>query len=375
MIKIMNFSSYLYMPMIRTRASELLAIENLSEDTKGKILPFISLSKANRVSSAYAAFEKWNSAFSAPAIIGLSGSQHLIVDEYNDLILPDNDFSNWDNFIGKVKQANDDIIPSLILNSNVGKRDFVKQLQKLESNYGSIALKVNPLSRRDIAASVTAASVASSIDNIIFILDVGQINIEQQKAALDATIQALNELRTIDGRIEIVTTSTSFPRMFQSYTKNHDETYGEIPMLEWENYHAIGGQEVAIYGDYAGIHGEFYQGSYAKFVARVDYPTPGTWIFERRKQQAQKEEERELLYSLAAQAIITSESWDDSLDVWGSRIIKKAAKNDLIKFGSPGKWISVRMNLHIERVIRFLEDGITIPEVQQEDEWEDSDNW
>ncbi|MBT2916805.1 beta family protein, partial [Vibrio anguillarum] len=84
----------------------------------------------------------------------------------------------------------------------------------------------------------------------------------------------------------------------------------------------------------------------AKFVARVDYPTPATWIFERRRQVKDRnaaDVPREKLYSRAARGIVTSESWDDSLDVWGAKIIREAANNQLEKFGTPAKWISVRL--------------------------------
>ena len=369
----MIFNDYEDVPTIRTRSSELLAIGDLLPESKEKILPFVCLSKSNRVTDARVAYDKWNDKFKGPSILSLADNAKLAVDGYEILTSPDNGFKSWIDFISDAKKINDNVIPSLVFNNSVGKRDFVKQLKNLESDFGPVVLKVNPLFRRDVAAASTAASVISSTNNILFILDVGQITQTQQKAALDATIQALNELRSIDTSFDIVTTSTSFPRMFQGYTLNSSESYGEIPMLEWENYHALGGKPVAKYGDYAGIHGEFYEGSYAKFVARIDYPTPSAWIFERRK-QSHPDEEREYLYSLAAQSIITSESWDDSLKVWGSEIIREAASNKLDKFGSPGKWISVRMNLHIERIIRFLSDNITIPSRTPTNGWEDDWN-
>lgn len=367
----MDFNKYQYVPTVRTRASELVAIENLKKSTKELILPFVGLSKANRVSNADILFEKWTGVFNSPAIIGLAESDRLRVDEYDELIFPENGFRNWHDFIHKAKSKNEAIIPSLIFNKDVGKRDFVRQLRDFETAFERVVLKINPLSRRDIAAATTAASVISSTENILFILDAGQISREHQKAALDATIHGINELRSIEPSIDIVSTSTSFPRMFQAFTKG-DGAYGEIPMLEWENYYALGGKSIAIYGDYAGIHGEFYEGSYAKFVARIDYPTPAAWIFERRKQK-NAAEEREYLYSQAAKALINSEIWDETLDVWGSRIIKQAAEGKLEKFGAPGKWISVRMNLHIERVIGFLNDNISPPVVVSPDGWEEED--
>jgi hypothetical protein len=370
----MNFNDYKYIPTLRTRASELLAVEKLSDETKSKILPFICLCKANRILDADSAFAKWNEINNKPVIVSLSDNPHLLLSDFNKLASTSDDFANWENFITKSKKINEGVIPSLILHKDVGKRDFVKQLQRFESAFNKIVLKINPMNRREVAAAITAASVINSTNNILFILDSGQIGREHQRASLDATIFALNELRSVDPTIEVVTTSTSFPRVFQSYSNNAEGSYGEIPMLEWENFHALGGDEVAIYGDYAGIHGEFYEGSYAKFVARVDYPTPALWIFERRK-QANVNEEREALYSQAARGIITNESWDDSLDVWGSEIIKQAAQGTLGKFGSPSKWISVRVNLHIERIVRFLESGVSVPNETVGEGWDETIDW
>ncbi|NJI85521.1 hypothetical protein [Shewanella sp. Iso12] len=369
----MNFSDYQYMPIVRTRASELLGVNMLRDDTKSKILPYASLSRSNRRNDSRTAFDAWNSVFTGPVILGLEEGNRLQLDDYDYLTSPDNDFENWIGFILNALEKNNGVIPSLILNDNISKRQFVKQIQKFEKTFEKFALKINPLDRREVAAASTAASVVDSTESILFILDSGQISRERQKIALDATIHCINELRTIESSIEIVTACTSFPRMFQSYTSINDIGYGEIPMLEWENFHALGGQDVSIYGDYASIHGEFYEGAFARFVARIDYPTPSIWIFQRRQQLAQ--EEREILYVNAAETIIADENWDDSLDAWGKEIIEQVASGNVDGFKAPGKWISVRLNLHIERIVQFLEQGITIPDTVDFEDGEDDLDW
>lgn len=364
----MNFSDYQYMPIIRTRTSELLGIEMLRDSTKSKILPIVNLAKSNRRNDARTVLGVWNQVFTGPAILDLETSNRLKLDDYEDLSSPDDGFENWITFLLEAKDINSQIIPSLILNDGINKRQFVRQIQSFENNFERFVLKINPLNRREVAAASTAASVVDSTDSILFVLDCGQITRERQKIALDATIHCINELRTIESSIEIVSACTSFPRMFQSYTSRNDSGYGEIPMLEWDNYHALGGQDVSIYGDYASIHGEFYEGSFARFVARIDYPTPGVWIFQRRQQQPQVE--REALYINAAENIISDENWDDTLDAWGKDTIERVAAGHVDGFKAPGKWISVRLNLHIERIVQFLEQGITMPD---SDEFDDDD--
>lgn len=369
----MNFNDFLYVPIIRTRASELLGVKHLREDTKAKILPFVNLSKLGRISASEDVLNKWIESYSQPAIIGLADIKKLQLDDLGNLISGKSNFDNWHSFVKSAKSKNGSLIPSLILNKSVGKRDFVKQLQRFETDFEKISLKINPINRREVAAAITAASIIDKPQNILFILDCGQITRERQKVALDATIHALNEIRSIEPSFEIVIASTSFPRTFLPYCKNREESYGEIPMLEWENYHAIGGNEISIYGDYASIHGEFYEGSYAKFVARVDYPTPSNWIFERRKERDNLS--RETLYAEAAASIKNCESWDDELTAWGADMINSASNAKLEKFGTPAKWISVRLNCHIERIVSFLETGVTMstPDLDDDIDWDDDD--
>ncbi|ELI5735543.1 beta family protein [Vibrio fluvialis] len=356
----MNFSDYDYVPTIRTRNAELLGVKNLRQETKNKILPQFRLSKVNRTTSAIGALDKLLEAYNGPAILQLEDNKALRIEdnEYNELVNPDENFSAWMDFLNQAKGKNEELCAGLIYNSNTSKRDFIGQVKRMESEFGKMVFNFDPFDKRSVAAASTAASVINELSNILFIADSGQITRERQMASLNATISAMNELRSIDASIDIVSSGTSFPNNFPPYLVSPNSTCGVIPMLEWDNYHSFGGRQFAIYGDYASIHGDFYKGSFAQFVARVDYPTPGEWIFERRRPKDPKNCDRPELYIAAANEIITNESWDNELDVWGSQIIKQIAEGRTDGFCAPAKWISVRLNLHIERVLDFLEQGI-----------------
>ncbi|WP_051690874.1 beta family protein [Photorhabdus australis] len=345
-----KFSDYRYFPSIRTRQSELEGVSNIGESTKSKFLPVVSLTKLKGGQDADSAIDKWFDSFNNESIIEISHDPVLKCIDSDSLYLSDKHCSNWIDFLKNQKEKYNKIIPAAIFHKDLGKRDYVKQLEKLESYFGRFVVKINPLKSHELLAAITAASIVDDISNVLFILDVGQINSSHQDLCLDATISGINMLRDIDPRIEIVSSGTSFPRTFAEYGKES----GAISMLEWQNYLAIGGEKIALYGDAASIHGEFYPGSYAKFVARIDYPTPGVWRFERRSGSEQRDE----LYQLAARDIVTDEGWDDSLAVWGTEIIKSVSEGNVSGFKSPSKWISVRVNLHIERMIRFIEDDV-----------------
>lgn len=361
----MEYGNYIYAPVIRTRASELQGIAKLREETKVKLLPRVDLAKLGQNHSVNNSLDKWLSSFSGPAILNLAPYEKLRVSEYDDLVDSSNNFRQWISFVEKSKCANESLIPSIIYNNKVTKREFVKQVHELESQFKKIVLTVDPRKERDIQAALEAATVVNEIDNLLIILDCGQINPSRQMLALESTLDAINRLRSIDTSVEIVTASTSFPKSFAPFCSDIAGEKGIIPMLEWDNYHTLGGQDVAIYGDYASVHGEFYE-SRGVFVARVDYPTPSEWIFERRRKLTDDKTGKEL-YQLAAQEIINNEVWDDDLDLWSTDIIRKVSRGEIEKFASPSKWISVRVNLHIERIVDFLESGIT-PVIQEDEE-------
>lgn len=358
----MNFSDYDYVPTIRTRGAELLGVKNLKPVSKQKILPQVRLCKVNTTASATGTLDKWLEAHDGPAIIQLEHNNALKIDslEFEKMLSPEDNFNAWATFIQASKEKNQDLIPGLMYSEQVSKRDFINQLKRFETDFGRMVFNFNPMDKRALAAASTAASVVNDLSNILFILDSGQISRERQMASLNATISAMNELRQIDPSVDIVSSGTSFPNNFPPYLTQSNSNSGVIPMLEWDNYHSFGGRKFAIYGDYASIHGEFYKGSFAQFVARIDYPTPSEWLFERFSPKDPKNCDRSQLYVKAAKQIITNESWDNELDAWGVDIIRTVAGGDTTAFNAPAKWISVRLNLHIERILQFIEDGVVI---------------
>ena len=364
----MKFDSVKYYPCVRTRQAELLGIKELKDTTKSQIIPILSLTKMGRNKESSEVLLKWFDVFNGPTIISLPSDHLLFCDDTESLLSEEQNFANWFAFLKQYSEKN--IIPTAIINSTTNKRQFVQQIKELENEFGKFAVRINPMSNRAIQAITSAASVVDDISNILIILDSEQINRERQQIALDATIRCINQLRQLDQSIEIVVTGTSFPRRFKPY----GETHGQIPMLEWDNFHALGGEDVAIYGDYAGTHGKFYAGSFAQLVARVDYVTRSFWLFERNVGN----EPIEIIYQNLAIKIKTNDSWRDALDCWGVDIINKVAKGNVDGFKSPAKWVSVRVNLHIESIVSFLNNEVqwefkSTSEEESDFDWDDWD--
>ncbi len=364
-----NYSDYIYYPSLRSRASELEGLANLQDSTKDLIVPSVSLCRHGKNSTFNSAIDKVFEAFDNPFIVDLTTSSPIEIDGALELASPEDNYESWVRFLLSKRNDNVHFIPTALISKGSTKRQFVQQVLTLEQEFGQVAIRVNPLHKQGIQAATLAASTIEEISNAVFIIDAGQISIQRQRASLDACIRGINTIRNIEPSSEIVVTGSSFPRGFTEYGRRR----GSISMLERQNYKALGGSSVAIYGDYASIHGAFYPGSYAKFAARIDYPTPGNWIFERRSDDAI---ERQDLYQSAAQAIIADEEWDDELQAWGVEKIRDAAAGSNDGMNAPGKWIAVRMNLHIERMVQFIQsDGDTTDGFEDDIDWDDEDEF
>ena len=114
----------------------------------------------------------------------------------------------------------------------------------------------------------------------------------------------------------------------------------------------IGGDAVSIYGDHASVHPIAYPAAQSRFVPRIDYPTANNWIYFRYR-------EDDGGYVRCAEEMTSAGAtwWNPQLvseEVWGAKMINQASQGNLTKLGSPGPWISVRVNLHLWRQIHYL---------------------
>jgi len=366
-----NFENFQYYPKIRTRVSEIKGLVELKRTTRNNILPLLSLVRRGEDETLEHGIDKVCKASiittDNPVIIEFETNS---IRAFSDIKLYLNP-KMWLKLFQKM-EANipNSIIPTAIPASFINSpADYLQHLHNLESNFDAIAIVINPLNIRSIRAGEIAAKNLSNIEKVLFIIDTGQIDNPSVNIIANTVIETINKLRRIAPNASIVFIGTSFPSSFVSYGREA----GSIPILEQKIYSLIGGEDVCFYGDYASIHGEFYIGSFANFVARVDYPIAGSWIFERKPGQSKN---RGVAYATAAKSITQNIFWDSSLDCWGSQMIEKVANGYTDSMKAPGKWISVRLNLHIERTLLFLKsNSIGNNVIEEEDDDFDDLNW
>jgi hypothetical protein len=90
------------------------------------------------------------------------------------------------------------------------------------------------------------------------------------------------------------------------------------------------------YGDHAAVFASDREPAF-RGVPRVDYPTPGEWIYHRRREG----------FHDAAFRVRGDVKWDDTNLCWGAQRIREAASGQMDGLNSPGRWTTIRMNIHM----------------------------
>lgn len=336
-----NFSDFNYCPLVRTRNAEMNGFSHLEQADKEKTLPVFVASKLPRTpeDTINPSFEKCIEVTNEgqPFIFALTRLHQHGNDEIGRLRDESNGYKGWLDFLKEKRKEHESFIPSVILDTDANIRNIVKQSRKIEDQHGKFAVHVSCKFSSDMEmASLIAASVDET-DNALFILDLGYINENTFSAAKALAINNINRIRTIDSNFDIVLAASSYPKSAAEY---NDRT-GMIPIKERDLFCDIGGEKVAIFGDYASIHPNLYDGTPRGWVPRIDYSLEEYWYFYRLRNQNSAQ-----AYTDCAKNIVESENWTGDITTWAENEIQNAA-NGTPSGKSPAHWISVRVNQHL----------------------------
>ncbi len=334
-----NFDRFRYYPSLRSRMWEMRGYTELRDSDKDQLLPVIPLATHHRtkaIADVAARVDEYMGERSR--ILDLEQSNIYACDETRSLLEPDNGFAAWREFV--VRQPNS--VPTALLPVDAPIRDVVQQVRRLERDRTQVVIRSRaPMA--DLAALQAALSAVDDVNNLMIILDFGYVRSRVSALAVEAA-HIINALRETDDAARIVVMGSSYPKSAAAY----DDAGAAIPIQERAMHATLGGDAVAIYGDYGSIHPEPMEPMMARFVPRIDYSLPDAWIFRRvRADQGG--------FQRCAQLITELTDWQPDLvtQVWGAEKINAAADGDLTSMGTPGPWIAVRVNLHLWQQIHY----------------------
>lgn len=339
-----NFDQYRYYPSLRTRLWEMRGYRELRDEDKDALLPIFVLSSHGQTKGISEVQSKVDEALNGrTCIIDLEQSPFYSCDDCEALSDPAKGFEAWRNFF-KNRQ---NLVPTALLPSGGPLREIVRQVMMFEQSAGQVVVRSRS-PEADLPALSAIISAVDSVNNLLIVLDFGYVKTRSKAKAFEAA-NVINALRSVDDAARIVVMASSFPKSVAAY----DDGAGRLEIEERGMHAALGGDAVAIYGDFGSIHPEPMQPMLARFVPRVDYPIADAWLFRRLRNDQGG-------YQRCAELITQLVDWDPALvsRVWGAEQIDLAARGDLTKRSAPGPWIAARVNLHLWQQLHYRDGGI-----------------
>jgi hypothetical protein len=240
-------------------------------------------------------------------------------------------------------------IPVLHLEEPFAKQNFEVQAKKVLSKFDCVALRVPTSYMQADEAIAALLKILPKGKSFVGFVDAGYVK-ETTKAGALARMTELLNFFVGTGVAYCAPLSSSFPSSVLDDGYGKDAT-GEFPIVEVEISNTLKDDPNLrslniVHGDYSLIHPQDFTGTVTNWVPRIDYPLERKVFYHRVRRPKGG-------YKKCAESVVGDGRYDPMKDVWGESQVLVAA------FGvPPGKnpsfWISVRVNLHIERqVIRL----------------------
>lgn len=344
--------------MLSVRPAEILALRELPERDKDRMLPFFQLRpwvSANRLENA---LDKLSEAYGdRPYYISLSEPEALekrrdVHDELDRLRASARGFDAWCSFV----EGRPQIMPSLQLTDVA---EFDRQAERLHALERGTIVHIERAAfqfLRQIAARTSAATDFGT--DVLFVVDFGR----QNKTFLLHQAEAAGYIRTIldvapNARVAI--SASSFPDSFTSISSQ--------AIYEREVYNALQSQfaGAVVYSDRGSARAERQTGGGGAPAPRIDFARSNDWHFFRSEDDGSRPKAYQ---EQAVELMLDKKVWDPSLRVWGTQMIERTALGDAGAIVSPARATAARMNIHLHQQTFY---GDTSGLYETDEEWTD----
>ena len=356
-----DFSNYKYCPILCVRPAEMVALEELPEKDKDKMLPIILCRPWVNSKQLKNTFDKISDAigdrFWIADIDNLyergTSAEREVHRELDELKVSDFGYLNWCEKIKSIPQA----IPTLQLEDP---DELEEQIDYFLNLGRGIVVRFTP---NTISRVTQILSVISSkqVQNLCVILDYEHISFGPRRDVNEHAAQVLGVLSQVEAitpAAKAIVSATSFPSSFKDL---ENQTIYERALYNTLQQAAI---MPLIYSDRGSARAERLGGGGGDAIPpRIDYPDREAWYFVRKEN-----EEKMAGYRNAAKDIMRAAYWNSDLDIWGTNMIKAAAGGDSSAIKSPARSSAVRINIHLHQQL-FYDNPDEL--LDTDDEWKD----
>ena len=318
------------------------ALEELPEHEKDLILPTIFLRPWANSTELLKSIERIEKAFgNRPFFIDTDryytagNIDRPAVSDFLSFRDPQN-YINWFEFVKDLPNA----IPTLRLDEAVSK-SLGHQIELCEKMDRPFLFRVDRNAGHNIASAITAAQNIEH-SNYLFSVDAGWDNDLLNHQLWSS--QIVGKIGLLRPEISVIITGSSFPSDF-----GHVEPYATLTIRERQLYNEVlrnNNTVNCLYGDWASVRPPSNKQIPMTPVPRLDLALENNWAFFRYRNDDGG-------YMHAAEKCIESDYWDDSLNIWGTYLIRATAEGDANEITYPGLATAARINMHLHSQVNF----------------------
>lgn len=363
----------MYIPILKTRQSELKAVECLDDGVKDKICPLFELTRSRKSKSSPDGDidkrmddikDKFGS--NRQFILDVTTIEHLSNSQIDKLQDSANNYENWISFVVKQKERFPKLIPTVISNDSDALSDdenqqrYLGQIKSLSECFDLFAYRYPVEYGSEICSDDFNRFQDNGIDlnKIIFIIDNGFF-----KFVNTDNTRNLDSRKKLTCNIVKKITDSSFnlSRIFvsaENFPQNPSELFSEPDSsIEYHDSNLIIGayklhKEIdnnsIKYSDYATVFPEpSLQEGGRGWIPRIDLPSVTDIIMGRERRNKSGENYKRPYREIAEHIIQTDEFRliSEKYPCWGIDNIKQSAIEPTGL--SPSHWIAVRVNIHM----------------------------
>ncbi len=357
-----------YNLLIRTGEAEIRAVEQVHPNILKYIFPIIEITRGRKRTidgtTCYPfdnRLEKLKKTFKGKRVgIALTNELLLSSKEINNLTNPNEGYKNWVEFLLEIKQEEifEEIVPVIAINAKDDdyENNFLTQVQELKKHFNSLIYR-SPIVDEYCYDDLDIIKEELSSLNFSILIDCGyapQASHNNVAEKVISRISNMKKLLTKNKNINYIVTSTSFPNNVSEMGGGDHDTY-LISSVSIYEYIAKQISDIQ-YGDYGAINPiRNDQVTMARgWIPRIDVPLQKE-VYYYRQRRAKGITAYATTYTIVANQAVNDPRFPKELrnTNWGITQIINCSLGGA-PGSSPGFWISVRMNIHIEQQVRRI---------------------
>ena len=335
--------SFNYVPVLKAKDGELIALRNLAPAIKAGLMPLIELQpkKSSKLLERNLGQIKK----------GWGQELPLLLDVDKDYLVKDASSAtqNMRDSIGELTQSGFTVIPVTGLGRPTIFNGLISDI--LGDTPNGICIRLRSSDWQDISS--LASRLKKSIQG--FSLDFDQVDLVFDYEAflpsslgtiITSAVAAINSVSNVDRYRNLIITATAFPSQLSS----QPHTIYHFPRSEYEAWSILASnpklKRKPIFGDYTTIHPVFPDIDFTKGIKvapKIKYATDSEWIF-LRWDAGDFEDFYEVCKSLIKLSEFSGADYS-----WGDNRVAQCAATGS-RTGNPREWVSIGVNHHLALV-------------------------